>query len=81
MLLYLIVDHLYDASLVLEDFSSWSRIPPIIKRLNSRSLWSSFGWSTMRKFSEGPALSIGPFQKVQLEVIYFYVVRKNEKPP
>ena len=81
MLLYLIVDHLYDASLVLEDFSSWSRIPPIIKRLNSLSLWSSFGWSTMRKFSEGPALSIGPFQKVQLEVIYFYVVRKNEKPP
>ena len=81
MLLYLIVDHLYDASLVLEDFSSWSSIPLIIKRLNSRSLWSSFGWSTMRKFSEGPALSIGPFQKVQLEVIYFYVVRKNEKPP
>ena len=58
MLLYLIVDHLYDASLVLEDFSSWSRIPSIIKRLNSRSLWSSFGWSTMKKYSEGPALSI-----------------------
>ena len=51
MLSYLIVDHLYDASLVLEDFFSWSRIPPIIKRLNSRSLWSSFGCSTMRKFS------------------------------
>ena len=81
MLLYLIVDHLYDASLVLEDCSRWSRIMPIIKRLNSRLLWSSFGWSTMRKFSEGPALRIGPFQKVQLEVIYFYVVRKNEKPP
>ena len=33
----------------------------------------------MRKFSEGPALSIGPFLKVQLEVIFnFYVVRKNE---
>ena len=59
-LLYLIVDHLYDGSLVL--------IPPIIKRLNSRSLWSSFGWSAMRKFSEGLALSIGPFQKVQLQV-------------
>ena len=27
MILYLIMDHLYDASLVLEDFSSWSRIP------------------------------------------------------
>ena len=35
----------------------------------------------MKKFSEGPRLIIGPFQKVQLEVIYFYVVRKNEKPP
>ena len=82
MILYLTVDHLYVASLVLEDFSSWSRILPRIKRLNSRSLWSSFGWSTiMRKFSEGPVLSIGPFQKIQLEVIYFYVVRKNEKPP
>ena len=80
MLLYLIVDHLYDASLVLEDFSSWSRIPLIIKRLNSRSLWSSFGWSTMRKFSKDPVLSIKPFQKAQLEVIYFCVVRKNEKP-
>ena len=81
MLLYLILDHLYDASLVLEDFCSWSKIPPIIKRLNSRSLWSSFRWATIRKFSEGPALSIGTFEKVQLEVIYFYVVRKNEKPP
>ena len=80
MLLYLIVDHLYDASPVLEDFSSWSRILPIIKRLNSRLLWSSFGWSIVRKFLEGPALSIGPFQKVKLEVIYFYVVRKSEKP-
>ena len=34
------------------------------------------------KFSEGQALGIGPFQKVQREVISFpYVVRKNEKPP
>ena len=81
MLSYLIVDHLYDASLVLEDFSSWFRIALLIKHLNSRLLWSSFGWSTMRKFSEGPELSIASFQKVQLEVIYFYVVRKNEKPP
>ena len=32
----------------------------------------------MRKFSEGPALGIGPYQKVQLEVIYFpFVVRIN----
>ena len=40
MLLYLIVDHLNDASLVLEDLSCWSSIPPTIKRLNPRSLWS-----------------------------------------
>ena len=33
----------------------------------------------MRKFSEGLALSIKPFQKIQLVMIYFYVVRKNEK--
>ena len=32
-----------DASLVLEDFSGRSRILPIIKGFNSRSLWSSFG--------------------------------------
>ena len=31
----------------------------------------------MRNFLEGPALSIGPFQKIQREVIHFpYVVRK-----
>ena len=56
-----VVDHLCDASLVLEDFSSRPRIPPIIKCLNSRSLWSSSGWSIMRNYSEGPALRIGPF--------------------
>ena len=38
MPLYLTVDHLYDASLVLEDISGLSRIPPIIKHLNSCSL-------------------------------------------
>ena len=54
------MDQLYDDSLVLEDFFRWSRILPIIKLLNSRSLWSSFGWSTMGKFSEGPALIVGP---------------------
>ena len=77
MILYLIVDHLYVASPVLEDFSSWSRIPTKVKRLNSHSLWSSFGWFTMRKFSEGPVLRIGPFPKVQLDVIHFDVVRKK----
>ena len=35
----------------------------------------------MRNFSEGPPLSIGPFQKVEREVIYFpCVFTKNEKP-
>ena len=81
MLLYLIVDYLYDISLVLEDFFNWSSTPPIIKRLNSHSMCSSFGWSTMKKISEDPVLSVGPFQTVQLEVIYFYVVRENKKQP
>ena len=57
-----------DACFVLEDFISRFRIPHIIYRLKPRSLWSSFGWSTMKKFSEVPALSIGPFQNVQREV-------------
>ena len=71
-----------DASLVLEDFFGRSKILPIIKGLNSRSLWSSFGWPIKKNVSEGPAFSIGPFQKVQREVSYFpYVVRKSEKPP
>ena len=36
----------------------------------------------MRNFSEGPALGIGPFQKVQREVTFFpYVVKETEKPP
>ena len=34
----------------------------------------------MRNFSERPELSIGPFQKVQREVMYFpYVVKKKMK--
>ena len=67
-----------DACLVLEDFISRSRIPHIIYRIKSRSLWSSFGWSTMKKFSEVLALSIEPVQNVQREVICFpFVVRKN----
>ena len=71
-----------DASLVLEDFFSGSRISPIILGLISRSLWSSFGWFIKRNFVKDPSLSIGPFQKVQREVIRFpYAVRKNEKPP
>ena len=67
-----------DASLILEDFISRSRIPLINYRFKSRSSWSSFGWSTMTKFSEGPALSIKTFQMVQHEVIYFsFAVRKK----
>ena len=66
-----------NASLVLEDFFSRSRIPPIIQCLNSSSLWSSFGWSTIRNFPEGHALSIGTFKKAQSEFIYFpYAVKK-----
>ena len=69
-----------DASLVLEGFISRSRIRQTIYRLKSRSLWSSFGWSTMKKFSEVPALSIGPFQSVQREVICFpFVIRKKRE--
>ena len=64
-------------NIVLENLFSRSRIPPIIWRLNSRSLWSYFEWSIIRNFLEGPTLSIGPFQKVQCEVIYFhYEVKK-----
>ena len=64
-----VVDHLYNASLVLADLSTRSRIRLIIKCLNFRSLWSSFRWSTMINFSECPALSVGSFKKVQCEVI------------
>ena len=67
-----------DNSLVLEGFISRYRIPHTIYRLKPRLLWSSFGWSTMKKFSEVPPLSIGPFQSVQREVICFpFVIRKN----
>ena len=58
-----------DVSLVLGDFFSRSRIPPIILHLSSSSLWSSFRWLTILKFSGGPALNMGPFQKAQHEVI------------
>ena len=67
-----------DASLVLEDFISCFSIPHLIYCLISGSLCSSFGLSTMKKFSEVPVLSIGPSQNVQCDVIYFpFVVRKN----
>ena len=67
-----------DAPLVSEELFSRFRILPKLKHLNSRSMWSSFGWSTIRTFSEGPTLSIGPFQKVRHEVICFpHVVRKK----
>ena len=71
-----------DASFVLEDFFISSGIPSIIQRSDSHSLCFPLGWSTIRKISEGPALSIELSQKVQREMIYFtYVVRKNEKGP
>ena len=56
-----VVDHLYDVSVVLEDFFCRFRLPPMIKYLNSRSFCSSFRWSTMRNFSEGAVLSTGHF--------------------
>ena len=58
-------------------FFGRSRISSIMYSLNFHSLWSFFGWSTKRNFSEGPALSIGPFQKVQREVIYPLCSEKN----
>ena len=67
-----------DASLVLEDFISRYWIPLINYRLNFRTLWCSFGWFTMAKVSEGPVLSIRPFQRVQHEGTCLpFVVRKN----
>ena len=41
-------------------------------------MWSSFRWPTITHFSGSQALSIGPFQKVQCEVIYlpYYVIKK-----
>ena len=58
-------------------FFGRSRISPVMYSLNFHSLWSFFGWSTKRNFSEGPTLSIGPFQKVQREVIYPLCSEKN----
>ena len=63
-----------DASLVLEDFFSWSGIPPIISRLKSRSLWSSFRWSTIRKFLESPALRYHATFKVRKFDLFFYKI-------
>ena len=50
--------------------------------LNSSLLWFTFGWYTIRNFSVGPVLSIGPFQKIQREMIYFsYAATKNKLRP
>ena len=41
-------------------------------------MWSSFGWPTMRNFSEGPGLNNEPFQKIQREMTYFpNLIRKK----
>ena len=67
-----------DASLVSEDFIGKSRIPLINYYLKSRSFWPSFRWSAMTKLAEVPSLSIGSFQKVLREMIYFpFKVRQN----
>ena len=45
-------------------------------------LWFTFGWYTIRNFSVGPVLSIGPFQKIQREMICFsYAATKNKLRP
>ena len=76
MLSYLIVDHLHERFSCLEGFFR-RFVQGFVYNLTSRSFWSSFRWFTMRKFSEGSALSIGPFQKILLEMMYFpYVVEK-----
>ena len=70
MLLYSVVDHLHGNFHQNSDHKLTFKLSFIV-----------VGQSTIRNFSEGPALAIGPFHKVQREVIYFpYVVRKNEKP-
>ena len=78
MLLYLIMGHLYGC------FSCFGRLYQKVQDSTYNLSFKIsfivvfFEWSTMRKFSGGPTLSIGPFQKVQREVIYFpFVVRKK----
>ena len=76
VLLYLTVDHLHGCF-------SYSRglfqqIQDSAYNLTFRfSFIVVFGRSTIKTLV-GPALSVGPFQKVQHEALY-YVVRKNEK--
>ena len=71
-----------DDSLVVEDFCGRSRIPPYNLAFKISFIKNFFRMVYNRKVSVGPALSIGPFQKVQGEVIYFpYVVRKKGKLP
>ena len=70
-----VLDHLYDASLVLEDFSSRSRIPPIIP-----FILIFFRIVHYEKLFRRSSDKYRTFLGVQPEVIYFcYVVRKNEK--
>ena len=76
-----LVDLLYGCFSCFRGLFQQVQDPAYIRRLNSCSFRSYFGWSTIRNFSQGPVLSIGPFQKVQHEVIYFpCVVIKNGNP-
>ena len=58
-----------EASLVLENFLSRSTILPIIFQLSFIVVF--FQMIHSEEIWEDPALSIGTFQKVQREVIYF----------
>ena len=68
-----------DASLVLEDFISRSRIPHNNLSFKIPFIVVFFRMVHKEKIcSRNSSVSIGPFQKVQREVIYFlFVVRKN----
>ena len=52
-----------DASLVLEELFGRSMALLIIERLNSRLLWSSFGWSTKKKFFRSSSVRYQAFSE------------------
>ena len=66
-----------DASLGLEDFSSRSRILHIIYCLKSCSLWSSFGWSTMRKIFRRSSVKLLVSELLQLAKLILLVTITN----
>ena len=82
MLLYFIVDHLNDGSLVLEDCSSLSRIPPIVKlsfiavffrMVHNEKMFSSLVLEDCSSWSRIP-----PIVKLSFMAVFFRMVH-NEK--